>query len=107
MISYDFKSCGVAPNRLFSVGCCDVCDLPLVHSETDGPPTKQLFCSQHDPKYTIPVRKKARVKTEGHMLLERVCKRNKDTKGAGSIKMTDSAREDLINEIDLMLKETK
>ena len=41
------------------------------------------------------------------MLVERVCKRNSDARGASSIKMTDSAREDLNNEIDLMLKETK
>ena len=102
--SHNFPSCGIAPDRMFSVGQCEVCDLPLVHMEVDGPPVAKTHCVFHNPIFQAPQRRKAQIKTRGHMLLERVTSRHKDARGAGSIKMTKQARQDLIDEIDKELE---
>ena len=100
MVEYNFPVCGVEPDRLWAVGSCKVCSLPLTHFEEDGPPVGKDTCEFHNKRFVTKKPTPIRRKTQGHMLLDLVCGRNKDNRGAGSIKMTDDARADLISEID-------
>ena len=101
--NYDFPVCGVAPDRLWTVGSCEICDQALVHFESDGPPVAENRCAFHNKKFQVKKPTPIRKKTAGHMLLDRVCARHKDTRGVGAIKMSEAARRDLIVEIDRTL----
>lgn len=72
----------------------------MIHDEADGPPVARDICWVCEGQ---PKRPKIKTKTAGQMLLERVAGRHKSATGASVIKMTKAAREDLIDEINIVI----
>ena len=96
---HGFPYCGPPGDRLYKVGRCKVCSIPMFDDE---PIAADLcdFCAGNET-----IRKpNARHKTKGLMIVEMVARRHVDSCGKSVIKMTDAARLDLASEIDAVIK---